>query len=174
MVENTGHSFKSLSRTACDLLVRCGMIHTFLHIFWECLVLYTFWQKVFWRSYNKLLFFRTIHRQFFSTLPLCPGKCCKKSLLLQLSLVPKACIPSSWKRTSPPTVSQWFARVINIHEIKFSRRPLRTRPQMWTRSGFTGINLNTLPDYQWIWTVTLPPNDRQSVPYSNLELRWEA
>lgn len=99
---------------------RCGgEIGSYLHIFWSCPTLQSFWTSVL-RITQKFTdhtllpdpaLFLLHHHDF-------PRASYRKSILPLLFTAAKSCIPLLWKQTQPPTVAMWLRKVAHLNEME--------------------------------------------------------
>lgn len=90
-----------------------------LHIFWDCPEIKPYWQEVA-RTIGHLtgVVFEGDPGACLLHLSRRPIKKYKASLTIQLLNAAKACIPLCWRSESPPTKTQWYAKVNKIRNME--------------------------------------------------------
>lgn len=92
---------------------------TLLHIFWDCPKLKNFWAEIRHilqtvtncRIPEDPVFFLLHGSQI-------PEKVYKKSVIRHLLDAAKACVPLTWRSTSPPMIQMWLRKVREINKLE--------------------------------------------------------
>ena len=116
----TPHVIHKFSPSTSPTCWRCkSALGTLIHIWWECPIVQPFWKEV----YRIIPLITTYSPNFTAAQFLLhhtslPYHVYKNSIVLHLINAAKLCIPTHWKDTSPPSISEWLRRIKRIAEIE--------------------------------------------------------
>uniref|UniRef100_A0A8C5QKS0 Reverse transcriptase domain-containing protein n=1 Tax=Leptobrachium leishanense TaxID=445787 RepID=A0A8C5QKS0_9ANUR len=99
---------------------RCqGHRGTFLHIWWDCPIIRSFWEVV-WTYIKEVTDLDLPFHPMVALLHVIPLSVDKyvKSVAVHLLNAARALIPRYWKQTSPPTIFDWIDRVEYVRELE--------------------------------------------------------
>lgn len=123
-------SLKVMYPLASDICWRCNSAKgTYIHIWWECDVLFPFWTHIF-QIYTEIYDKPLTPSPAIALLSILPGtiKSQKHNLLKFFLSVGRQLIPRHWKTTTPPSLMEWVNEMNNaMHMEKMHAEVLDTQ-----------------------------------------------
>lgn len=112
------------------------------HIWWTCLDIQPFWMEVHCLISNITTYTPVQYLLHPTSLP----QARYQKFLLHLISAAKMCIPLQWKEKTPPTVTEWTQRVIEIAEMEDLGYQVRETPSKfykvwacWVHFVYSGV-----------------------------------